>query len=332
MVSIIIPVYNYERFLDRCMESLVGQTYEDIEIVLVNDGSKDGSLAVSRQWEARDKRVIVVDQPNSGVSAARNAGLDRVRGEYIAFVDADDYVEKTMYEKLVGVARERGADLVFCRYEKFDEHGEVTRIDERAELLGLEQKNVAPFVYNGDKDLIGGFVWRSLFSAALVKNGRFPLDQAINGVAVGEDVIFLLNAILRARKVCFLNERLYHYYRPATWSAKYVLNDSYSLCMRRYVLALQNVLHAFGEDDLAASQNFYAYDIVASQYIAFRSNYRRDLKRLLKTDEFYRKATERENLDAYRKIYRPDSLKKKIRFFLLRHHMFTAYKLMRKFA
>lgn len=332
MVSIIIPVYNCERFLDRCMDSLVGQTYGDIEIILVNDGSKDGSLAVCRKWEARDKRVIVVDQPNSGVSAARNAGLDRARGDYIAFVDADDYVEITMYEKLIGISNERGADLVFCQYEKFDERGLIQQPDEAEELQGLETKNIAPFVYNGDKGMIGGFVWRSLFSAALVKNNRFPLDQAMNGVAVGEDVIFLLNAILGAHKVCFLDERLYHYYQPSAWSAKYVLNDSYSLCMRRYVLALQNVLHAFGEDDLAASQNFYAYDIVASQYIAFRPKYRTDLKRLLETDAFYRTATEKENLDAYRKIYHPDSLKKKIRFFLLRHRMFAAYKLMRKFA
>ena len=114
MISIIVPVYNCERFLDRCVESLVAQTCSEIEILLVNDGSKDGSLAVCRKWEARDKRVIVIDRPNGGVSAARNAGLDRARGDYIAFVDADDYVESTMYEKLVGVARERGADLVFC--------------------------------------------------------------------------------------------------------------------------------------------------------------------------------------------------------------------------
>ena len=332
MISIIVPVYNCERFLDRCVESLVAQTCSEIEILLVNDGSKDGSLAVCRKWEARDKRVIVIDRPNGGVSAARNAGLDRARGDYIAFVDADDYVESTMYEKLVGVARERGADLVFCRYEKFDEHGEVTRIDERAELLGLEQKNVAPFVYNGDKDLIGGFVWRSLFTREVVGGGRFPLDQAFNGVAVGEDVIFLLQAVLRAKKVCFLDECLYHYYQPASWSAKYVLNEGYGVCMRRYILALKKVLHAFGEDDLADSQDFYAYDIVVSQYIAFRPSYRRDLKRLLKEDVFYRNATSRESLAAYRKVYPLDSLKKKIRFFLLRHRMFAAYKLMRKFA
>lgn len=327
MVSIIIPVYNCERFLDRCVESLVAQTCSEIEILLVNDGSKDGSLAVCRKWEARDKRVIVIDQPNGGVSAARNAGLDRARGDYIAFVDADDYVESTMYEKLAGIAEERGADLVFCGYEKFDEHGRVTRIDERAELLGLEQKNIAPFVCNGDKDLIGGYIWRSLFSGELIGGRRFPPD-----ITTGEDVVFLLEAILQAKKICFLDERLYHYYQPTSWSAKYVLNENYGACMRRYILALKEVLHAFGEDDLAASQDFYTYDIVVSQYSIFRPSYRRDLKRLLKEDAFYRNATSRESLAAYRKVYPLGGLKKKIRFFLLRHRMFTAYKLMRKFA
>ena len=111
MISVIVPVYNCERFLDRCVESLVAQTCSEIEILLVNDGSKDGSLAVCRKWEARDKRVIVIDRPNGGVSAARNAGLDRARGDYIAFVDSDDWIDSTMYEKLLKKANMRTMSL-----------------------------------------------------------------------------------------------------------------------------------------------------------------------------------------------------------------------------
>ena len=97
LVSIIVPIYNAQNYLNRCLDSLLAQTLEDIEIILINDGSKDDSLAICRAYEEKDSRIIVIDQKNAGVSAARNAGLDRASGQYVGFVDPDDWVEPDMY-------------------------------------------------------------------------------------------------------------------------------------------------------------------------------------------------------------------------------------------
>ena len=99
-VSVIIPVYNTERYLTQCLESIVSQTLEDIEIICVNDGSKDGSADILRDYARRDRRVIVIDQPNQGLSAARNAGASAAAGDYLYFLDSDDYIERDALEGL----------------------------------------------------------------------------------------------------------------------------------------------------------------------------------------------------------------------------------------
>lgn len=116
-VSIIIPIYNSENYLDKCIGSAVSQNYSDIEIILVNDGSNDGSEKICRSYEEKDPRVRLINQPNSGVSAARNAGLDIASGDLIAFIDSDDTVEKDYIEYLVDLIDKYGSDMSCCQYD-----------------------------------------------------------------------------------------------------------------------------------------------------------------------------------------------------------------------
>lgn len=114
-VSVIIPVYNAEEYLRQCIDSVVSQTLKEIEIILVNDASTDGSLAICREYEAADERVGVIDKnTNAGLAAARNSGMDHCRGEYIAFVDSDDWLEFDAYEKMYAAAKTNDSDIVFC--------------------------------------------------------------------------------------------------------------------------------------------------------------------------------------------------------------------------
>ena len=113
LLSIIVPVYKAEKHLDRCVESILSQTYGNIELVLVDDGSPDACPAMCDSWAKRDWRVRVIHKKNNGASSARNAGLDMASGEYIGFVDADDFVEPDMYETLVKIALENNAALVY---------------------------------------------------------------------------------------------------------------------------------------------------------------------------------------------------------------------------
>lgn len=124
-VSIIVPVYNVEKYLDRCMRSLLGQTLKDVEIIMVDDGSPDGCPALCDEYARRDARVKVIHKQNAGLGYARNTGLDVATGEYVAFVDSDDYVDLEMYEKLYVTAIRTESDVVYCGFNRFYSENKV---------------------------------------------------------------------------------------------------------------------------------------------------------------------------------------------------------------
>ena len=119
LVSVLIPVYNVEKYLSRCLDSLINQTLTDIEIICVNDGSTDGSLKILKQYQEKDNRIVIVDKKNGGLPSARNAGLDRARGQYVGFVDSDDYVEPSMFETLYKTAKKKNSEVVICGAQIF---------------------------------------------------------------------------------------------------------------------------------------------------------------------------------------------------------------------
>ncbi len=127
-VSVIVPVYNVERYLEKCLDSLVSQTLEDIEILVVNDGSTDGSQEIIEEFQRKhSNRIRNFRKENGGLSDARNYGLDRAAGEFIGFVDSDDYVNAEMFEEMYGLAQKHGAEMVICNLQKVDENGNVTQ-------------------------------------------------------------------------------------------------------------------------------------------------------------------------------------------------------------
>ena len=116
LVSIIVPIYNVEQYLDRCIESLVTQSYINLEIILIDDGSKDTSGDICDLWAQRDKRIRLVHKENGGLSDARNKGLDIATGDIISFIDSDDYISKYFYEKLINIMEQTDSDIVECQF------------------------------------------------------------------------------------------------------------------------------------------------------------------------------------------------------------------------
>ena len=153
LISIIVPVYNAEKYLPACVESLLSQTYGALEVILVNDGSKDGSAALCDTYAARDSRVRVIHQENQGVSTARNAGLDHAAGKYVAFVDADDYVKPDYLERLHGDMTAHDADFVTCCYEEIS-HGDAPKSG--IPFVGASRVVAEKAVYLCDKSLKDG--------------------------------------------------------------------------------------------------------------------------------------------------------------------------------
>lgn len=226
-VSIIVPIYNMKDYLERCLQSLLGQTLEEIEIIAVNDGSTDGSLETLITFASKDSRLKVINQPNNGVSAARNAGLKKAAGIYIGFVDPDDWVDRTMYESLYKTATIENADIVMCTYiREFNTHSKekVFNMADKELFIGEEiqskilRRLIGPLNEEiGNPEMLDawGTVWSKLYRAALIKDSQAEFID-LKEIGTNEDSLFNLFVLYYARKLVFLNQPLYHYWRGNT--------------------------------------------------------------------------------------------------------------------
>jgi glycosyltransferase involved in cell wall biosynthesis len=223
-VSIIVPIYNMEAYLDRCLQSLLRQTLTDIEIIAVDDGSTDASLALLRRYAGLDSRVRVLAKRNGGVSAARNDGLRAAAGRYIGFVDPDDWVEPDMYERLYEAAVSGRIDITMCGYvREFGTHAkdkafplahgttyygaDVQRHMLRRLVGPTEEEAAQP--ENLDA---WGTVWSKLYAAELIERNRLTFTD-LNQIGSNEDTLFNLHAFFHANSFQFLDRSYYHYWR-----------------------------------------------------------------------------------------------------------------------
>jgi len=233
-VSILIPIYNMASYLPRCLDSLLAQSLTDIEIIGVNDGSTDASLGILESYASGDERIVVVNQRNSGVSAARNKGIELAKGEYIGFVDPDDWVDYEMYQVLYETAAAEEADVVMCTYmREFGTFSLVKAFDGqqltvyRGEEVqsGITRRIVGPLgaeVANPEYLDAWGTVWSKLYRATLIKQNKASfVDLSI--VGTNEDSLFNLQTLYHAQSFVFVNRPLYHYWRvnSSSLTAKY---------------------------------------------------------------------------------------------------------------
>ena len=173
-VSVIVPVYNVEKYLPHCLDSLVNQTLKDIEIICVNDGSTDGSLAILQRYAAKDKRIKIIDKENEGAEAARNNALDTASGTYIAFVDSDDWVENIYLEEQISLLEENNADMVECSYETV-----ISDVSKRKHNISRHTSDEVIEITSKNFCFRNKILWNKLFKNALVQdyNLRFPLTR-----------------------------------------------------------------------------------------------------------------------------------------------------------
>lgn len=215
-VSVIIPIYNGEKYFADCIQSILDQSFTNIEIIVINDGSTDGSLSLIKRYAQNDSRIVVINQKNKGVSAARNAGLSKARGDYIMFVDADDYIaRKDALELLIDFAKENGNPDVVCFRRVGDTRGRK-----------------APSGYSKLNDSIIGrmivdetinTLWDKLYKKSIIKENsiKFPV-----GIRMAEDLLFNVQYFCEAKTIGFFDEELYYYREDNQESAtkKYMPN------------------------------------------------------------------------------------------------------------
>ncbi len=204
LISVIVPVYKVEKYLHRCVDSLLAQSYPEIEVLLVDDGSPDGCPRICDEYAGQDRRVRVIHKPNGGLSDARNAGMDAARGEYIAFVDGDDYVEPEMYAAMYQALAESGDRLAICGFKKVTDEGAVKRRTEMHFPPRLTEDEFWYQLFFRFRDL-GTVAWNKLYHSSLLEGLRFPVG------AIHEDEWLAHEYISRAGHVSVVNQCLYCY-------------------------------------------------------------------------------------------------------------------------
>lgn len=212
LISIIVPVYNVQPYIGKCLDSLLNQTYKNIEIICINDGSEDGSEKILEQYTLMDKRVRVFYQVNSGVSSARNLGLDHVRGEYFGFIDPDDYIALDMYECLLKAINKNNADISCCSY-CFVKEEKVVSVSNKHIVTAdtVEMKKFLKYVYMRDSyKAVGGFVQTRLFRTCRFKKSAWNV-RFENEICYGEGTLFLANCMVKARKIVYIDKPMYYY-------------------------------------------------------------------------------------------------------------------------
>lgn len=204
LISVIVAVYNIEEYLPRCVDSILAQTYENLEIILVDDGSSDGSAQICDDYAGRDERIKVIHKKNGGLSDARNAGLDVAAGDYIGFVDGDDWIEPDMYYAMYEACRSAGAQMAACRYKQITKSGVIdASAGNSVSLSKMEALEI--YVCGDERYQIYNSVWSKLFARSLIQNMRFPVGKK------SEDIMFTTRAFCRIERLAYLDKAYYNY-------------------------------------------------------------------------------------------------------------------------
>lgn len=239
LVSVIVPVYNVEKFLCKCINSIINQSYKNLEIILINDGSTDNSTSICHEYKKKDCRIKLVEKVNGGLSEARNFGIDISNGAYLSFVDSDDYIHPQMIESMMSKIIEKDADIIVCGH---------TIVDINGQIQSKVRDNNKTYLYNSAKALnliledknINSFAWDKIYKKILFKNLRYPIGRTF------EDTAFTYKLFQRAKVVIQLNKSYYYYVNRADSLTKDLSPKkkyhNFLAFYERYLFALSNKL------------------------------------------------------------------------------------------
>ena len=229
LISIIVPVYNVEKYLPQCIESIINQTYQDLEIILINDGSTDNCPQICNEYSERDDRIIVIHQKNGGAASARNAGLRIAKGDYLAFVDSDDYLELDAYERMMALMLSYEADIIHCAFRNVFPDKQVDRLSSYSEEVYTVQQYLSRYA----TDWMCALIWNKLYRRCLFSGIYFEEGHLI------DDEFFTYQGVMNAERIVYAPIIVYNYRMRASSvmrekdSAERVLFDRLAYCTLR---------------------------------------------------------------------------------------------------
>ena len=301
-ISVIVPIYKVEKYLRKCVDSIINQTYKNLEIILVDDGSPDNCPAICDEYAKKDNRIKVIHKPNGGLSDARNAGLDIATGEYIAFVDSDDYIDLTMYEKLYNAIKQNNCDLAICGFRQVDENDKPLNNGWSKKFVIYEKDHSLDALFTTN---IGGIVvaWNKLYKKHIFDIIRYPKGL------IHEDEYIIYDVIVKCNGIVIIEDQLYNYVQRAN-----------SIIGSKPTKKVFDVITALEYRKSKIGLNDKYYPEVCSQLL---NAYYTVWQRVQNGD----KELKKEVFDRYKKEYKEYkkflNIKRKIKHFLLRYFKIT---------
>lgn len=281
-VSIVVPVYNVEKYLQRCVSSILGQTLQDIEIILVDDGSRDSSGKLCDEYAKEDSRIVVVHKENGGLSSARNAGIDVATSPYIGFVDSDDYIDEEMYEKLYNWITENEADIAMCELCHCYEDKEITKRT-NTEFGVVNDEQAIRLVMEGNKATVSAV--NKLYKTSIFDKVKYPVGK------LTEDAFVIVEVLMQARKVVYSTEELYYY-----------VHRKNSITTSRFKKKDLNVLEAYSKNRELIKKNYPALRDVADMRCIWAHFY--VLDKMMLSKELEEKDIQKKIIKTLRKNYK----------------------------
>lgn len=267
LISIIIPIYNAEQYLKDCLDSIINQSLKNYEVIMIDDGSKDNSKLIAKEYVELYNRVRYIYQENKGVSEARNRGIAEARGKYITFVDADDWIEPDMYEIMCNQLESNNSEMVMCNFIKEYEDKSKNEVEELPfeGIKGFDDND--SIISNLIKNMIGtkslnsksimASVWRMVFKRDFIEVNNIRFDK---NIIIGEDMIFCIGYLKKCKSIIVLDKVLYHYrilqssamsrYRENHWEVATIFND--------------NLEKSLGDVDIHDKSEIIAFDLIRS--------------------------------------------------------------------
>jgi glycosyltransferase involved in cell wall biosynthesis len=290
IISIIVPVYNVEKYLEKCIESILRQTFIDFELLLIDDGSTDNSGKICDEYSLKDKRIKVIHKENGGLSDARNSGLNIALGDYIGFVDSDDWIESDMYEVLYNNLKKYNADISICKMRmiKYDNYDSIN--NQTNNCILLNNKEAFECLFN--TKYFASHACDKLYKKELIKNIRYPKGKLY------EDMFTTYQVFEKTNKVVFTDYIGYNYYQriDGIVNSKFTIqkldyieafNDIFNLCRKKYPQTEKTVKTSYiianidllNQALLSNSNNRVAIHLL-------RNNIKRNIKFILTSDTF----------------------------------------------
>jgi len=319
LISVIIPVYNVEEYLKKCIDSIINQTYSNLEILLIDDGSTDNSGKICDEYKIIDKRIKVIHKENGGVSSARNLGISEAKGKWLTFIDSDDWIETNFCEILINEARENNADVVLCAYNRVT-NSKLEKINVYSKNVELDSIQYLINILNPQTGF--GFCHMKLYKSDIIKNIRFNTD-----LEVGEDALFNEKISQNIVNSIYVNENLYNY-RVNEFSVVRKYDERYC---EKYLKAMKATKKFIFNNYINSEEikinyyNFVAYHVllIAVNYCYNYENKNKNKREILKNickEDFFKEAIKKSN---YNKL----SLTRKIALFTLKFHLYFVLEL-----